>query len=299
MARAAGRSHDIGSYRTTAPPRCHRSRRCNDSFAAFEARNDGRRIQGSHCRGVGAPPLRLLLVVTAVCEGAMGLLLPLAPAFVLALLFGWREIGPETALMGRVAGAAVLGLSVAGWLAREHGGSRAQRGLLSGLLVYNVAAVVRLSFAGTVLNMVGLLLRPAVLHHPALTGWGVSWARCSPEASPRQRSDLLQETLLMETMASHSGTMRWLRLFEPLMLFTGIAQPLGTLPQIAKLYITHSHHASGQSLATWCIFLCATSLWVVYGLLNRKPAIYVGNIIGVVMNLLMVIGILTHAGITF
>jgi hypothetical protein len=35
-------------------------------------------------------------------------------------------------------------------------------------------------------------------------------------------------------------------------------------------------------------------LWVIYGLLNRKAAIYAGNIIGLVMDLLMVNGILTH-----
>jgi MtN3 and saliva related transmembrane protein len=40
-------------------------------------------------------------------------------------------------------------------------------------------------------------------------------------------------------------------------------------------------------------------LWVIYGLLNRKPAIYAGNIIGLVMNLLMVNGILMHAGWTY
>ncbi len=93
--------------------------------------------------------------------------------------------------------------------------------------------------------------------------------------------------------------MRWLRVFEPLMVVTGIVQPLGTLPQIVKLYFTHSQHASGQSLATWCIFLLATLLWVVYGLLNNKPAIYLGNIIGVLMNLLMVFGILVGVGLTF
>jgi hypothetical protein len=37
-------------------------------------------------------------------------------------------------------------------------------------------------------------------------------------------------------------------------------------------------------------------LWVIYGLLNRKPAIHVGNIIGLVTNLLMVNGILLNAG---
>jgi len=93
--------------------------------------------------------------------------------------------------------------------------------------------------------------------------------------------------------------LRWLKVFEPLMVITGIVQPLATLPSISKLYFTHSQHASGQSLTTWSIFAIASLLWVTYGLLNRKPAIYVGNIIGLVMNLLMVNGILMNAGWTY
>jgi MtN3 and saliva related transmembrane protein len=93
--------------------------------------------------------------------------------------------------------------------------------------------------------------------------------------------------------------LRWLKVFEPLMVITGIVQPLATIPSITKLYFTHTQHASGQSLTTWSIFAMATLLWVVYGLLNRKPAIYAGNIIGLVMNLLMVNGILMHAGWTY
>ena len=36
-----------------------------------------------------------------------------------------------------------------------------------------------------------------------------------------------------------------------------------------------------------------------YGLLNRKPAIYVDNVIGLMMNWLMVNGILMSAGWTY
>ncbi len=89
--------------------------------------------------------------------------------------------------------------------------------------------------------------------------------------------------------------LRWLRTFEPLMVITGIVTPLATIPSISKLYFTHSQHASGQSLTTWSIFALASLLWLVYGLLNRKAAIYVGNIIALIMNLLMVNGILMHA----
>jgi MtN3 and saliva related transmembrane protein len=93
--------------------------------------------------------------------------------------------------------------------------------------------------------------------------------------------------------------LRMLRVFEPLMVITGIVTPLATIPSISKLYFTHSQHASGQSLTTWSIFALASLLWLVYGLLNRKPAIYVGNIIALAMNLLMVNGILMHAGWTY
>jgi len=71
----------------------------------------------------------------------------------------------------------------------------------------------------------------------------------------------------------------WLRIFERLMVITGIVQPLATLPSISTLYFTHTQHPSGQSLTTWSIFAAASLLWVTYRLLNRKPAIYAGNII--------------------
>jgi MtN3 and saliva related transmembrane protein len=83
------------------------------------------------------------------------------------------------------------------------------------------------------------------------------------------------------------------------MLITGIVHPLATLPSLSKLYLTHGQQASGQSLTTWSIFALASLLWVTYGLLNNKPAIYVGNIIGLVMDLLMVNGILLNAGWTY
>jgi uncharacterized protein with PQ loop repeat len=88
-------------------------------------------------------------------------------------------------------------------------------------------------------------------------------------------------------------------MLEPVMLVVGIVQPLATLPQISKLYWTHSQHASGQSLTTWSIYAVATLLWVIYGVLNRKLAVYVSNGIGLVMNLLMVNGIVLHAGWTY
>jgi MtN3 and saliva related transmembrane protein len=92
---------------------------------------------------------------------------------------------------------------------------------------------------------------------------------------------------------------RALHVLEPMMVVTGVVQPLATIPSLSKLYFTHTQHASGQSLTTWTIFALASLLWIIYGLLNRKPAIYAGNIIGLVMDLLMVNGILMNAGWTY
>lgn len=93
--------------------------------------------------------------------------------------------------------------------------------------------------------------------------------------------------------------LRALRVFEPLMVLTGILTPFSTVPSITKLYFTNSQHASGLSLITWSIYALASLLWLVYGLLNRKPAIYIGNGFGLATNLLMVNGILIHAGWTY
>jgi uncharacterized protein with PQ loop repeat len=99
-----------------------------------------------------------------------------------------------------------------------------------------------------------------------------------------------------ETFKAPMGGLSLQYLSHVTMIVTGIVQPLATIPSISKLYVTHGRHASGQSLTTWFIFAVASLLWVLYGLLNRKPAIYVGNIIGLAMNLLMVNGILMNAG---
>ena len=111
--------------------------------------------------------------MTAVLEAATGVLLLLAPALVFAFLFRWRDIGMDVALIGRVFGAALLGLGVACWLGRDEDTMRARRTLLPLLLGYNIVATALLAFAGVVLSMVGPLLWPAVLGHAALTVWCV------------------------------------------------------------------------------------------------------------------------------
>jgi hypothetical protein len=89
-----------------------------------------------------------LMIVTALVETATGLLLLVWPALVFVLLLGWRQAAPETLLIGRLAGAAVIGIGVASWPARHDTRTPAQLGVLAGLLAYNVLAALLLAFAG-------------------------------------------------------------------------------------------------------------------------------------------------------
>jgi uncharacterized protein with PQ loop repeat len=79
----------------------------------------------------------------------------------------------------------------------------------------------------------------------------------------------------------------------------GIVGPFATAPQLIKLYHTHSHHARGLSLSSWIAYSLLALMWFLYGLVHKKAPIWVGNLIGLVMDLLMVIGIFIHAGMTF
>jgi hypothetical protein len=114
---------------------------------------------------------RNLLLVTAVAEGATALSVLMAPAVVSTLLLGSAQSASETRFFERVTGAALLCISVACWLSRRGDQKQGQRGLLAGLLVYNVATLLTLAYAGVFAGARGLLLWPATLYHAALAAW--------------------------------------------------------------------------------------------------------------------------------
>ena len=118
-----------------------------------------------------------LLIVTALSEGGTGLMLLYLPSVVLALLLGTGPMAPDTMIAARIAGAALLAIGVACWLARKDGGAPAQLGVLTGVLLYNVAAAALLAYAGLALSMVGIALWPAVGVHAALAVWCIGCFR--------------------------------------------------------------------------------------------------------------------------
>jgi len=116
-----------------------------------------------------------LFTVTALVEVVAGLALLAVPSVVISLLFGVGQASREALAIGRLGGAGLLAIGVACWIAHRDTGSRSQRGLAVGALVYNVGAVAVLAVAGSILAMAGPLLWPAVVLHAGLMTWCLVW----------------------------------------------------------------------------------------------------------------------------
>ena len=117
--------------------------------------------------------MKHLLTATAVIEVGTGLALLIAPVVTAHLLLG-AEISGATIPIARVTAAALLGLGVACWFARIDAHSRAARGLLAAVLVYDLGAVLVLGAAGIQLPTAGINLWLAVALHTAMAIWCVA-----------------------------------------------------------------------------------------------------------------------------
>lgn len=76
-------------------------------------------------------------------------------------------------------------------------------------------------------------------------------------------------------------------------LIAGIIQPLITLPQIITIYSNQS--AADVSLLTWLGYLLFGIIFLVYGVVFSLKPIWIGQIIWVTMQAIIVFGILLYS----
>ncbi|MCI4679383.1 hypothetical protein K9U39_14725 [Rhodoblastus acidophilus] len=98
------------------------------------------------------------LIIASVGEALTGLALLLVPSLVGELLLGTSLAGVAAA-MARVAGIALIGLSVACWPDPPS----------LGMLIYSGAVALGLAYLGLFAGLHGVLLWPAVAAHVVLT----------------------------------------------------------------------------------------------------------------------------------
>jgi hypothetical protein len=115
--------------------------------------------------------MKILLTATALIEVGAGVALECCPSFTMALLLGSGLDSPAAVILGRLTGAALLALGVACWLARGDTQSRAAKGLVAAMVVYNFAAVTLFTFAALGLGLHGVALWPAAVLHAGMTVW--------------------------------------------------------------------------------------------------------------------------------
>jgi hypothetical protein len=122
-----------------------------------------------------APRSKPLLAMMGAAEAVTGLVLAVAPSFLVELLLGAAPGTAAAITVSRVAGVAILALGVACWLAREDAAGRAVRGLIASMLLYSVAVVAILVQAWANQGLAGIALWPIVLAHLVLAaGCGAS-----------------------------------------------------------------------------------------------------------------------------
>jgi hypothetical protein len=117
--------------------------------------------------------MKLLLIIAAVIEAVAGLTLLLMPAVAVSALLG-AALDTATGLVaGRIAGAALVGLAIACWRARDGERGSPATGVVEAMSFYNFAAAMVLVYAGIRLDLRSALLWPAIVLHLGLSAWCV------------------------------------------------------------------------------------------------------------------------------
>jgi hypothetical protein len=124
-------------------------------------------------RASGEAPIKTLLTAKSIVEVLAGSGLALFPAMGAILLLGSPTGSPSGIALIRIAGAALLALGIACWVARNNSQDRAAAGIVFALLFYDVAVVTILLSARYAAGVCGICLWPAVVLHSGLAVWSV------------------------------------------------------------------------------------------------------------------------------
>jgi len=85
------------------------------------------------------------------------------------------------------------------------------------------------------------------------------------------------------------GSNKWKDLMDKLIYVAAILGPLLTIPQIMKIWV--DKNAGGVSMITWVAYLIGGIFWLIYGIMHKEKPIIIANILWILMEILVIIGI--------
>ena len=114
---------------------------------------------------------RILLTVTAIVEGIVGIALLLTPVLVVSTLLNTPLETAGGLVVARLGGAAIVTIAICCWKARTFEIPQAATGVVTAMLFYNFAAAAVLVYGGVRLGLQSLLIWPTIVAHAVLGLW--------------------------------------------------------------------------------------------------------------------------------
>jgi len=115
--------------------------------------------------------VKLLLEAMAVMSLVTGLLLILIPAFLSKIVFDNTPTDPAIFALARITGTAILSIGMICWMVRLEGRSKAGKGLITGLAIYNSLSMMVLAYAVIMQGFSTPGLWTMILIHAVMAGW--------------------------------------------------------------------------------------------------------------------------------
>lgn len=127
--------------------------------------------------------MKTLLTLEAVIEIAAGAAATVIPVTAVSLLLGSTLDGAASIIVARVTGAALITVGMMNWAGRSEPNGKAAKGIIGGMVFYNVAVVGLLVYAFFGARLTGIGLWPAVILHVGLAAWCIAAIRAKRSAT--------------------------------------------------------------------------------------------------------------------
>ncbi|MCD6229984.1 MAG: hypothetical protein J7K00_04220 [Candidatus Diapherotrites archaeon] len=85
---------------------------------------------------------------------------------------------------------------------------------------------------------------------------------------------------------------KWMKIIDKIVIFSGFAGFLITLPQITRIWIDNV--TAGVSLVSWMGYFVIAVTWIIYGLVHKEKSIIITNVLWVLAHTMIIVGLLIY-----